>query len=246
MLLGSGEIEPGWCRIMHATCQQESMFAPSENSFLTFHSNMWYTPSQGGRQDDPMAGKKTFEPNQVLEKAMNAFWERGYEGLSIEDIVQSTGIGRGSLYDTFSDKHSLYLAALERYLASVGAQISASLDQTGTLQAVLEQLFQTLIDTLLRDPARRGCFLVNASLEMAPHDPEVNKIVQSALQEQKEWLYRLLIKAQVTGDLSWKHDPHQLAHFLLGILVSIRVLARGQQDRRVLEDIAKTALSVFQ
>lgn len=192
-----------------------------------------------------MAGKKAFEPQRVLEKAMNAFWERGYEGLSIEDIVQSTGIGRGSLYDTFNDKHSLYLAALDHYIAAVRVQTTALLDQTGTLQAVLQQLFQTQLDVLLSDPARRGCFLVNASLEMAPHDPAVNTIVQSALQELEEGLYRLLIKAQVAGDLSWQDDPHQLARFLVATLVSIRVLARLRKDRNVLQDIVKTALSVF-
>ena len=192
-----------------------------------------------------MAGKKAFEPQRVLEKAMNAFWERGYEGLSIEELIQSTGIGRGSLYATFEDKHSLYLAALDQYIAAVRAQTTALLDQTGTLQAVLEQLFQTQLDALLSDPARRGCFLVNASLEMAPHDAEVNTIVQSALQELEEGLYRLLIKAQVAGELSWRHDPHQLAHFLVATFVSIRVLARGRQDRRVLQDVVKTAVSVF-
>ena len=192
-----------------------------------------------------MAGKKAFDPQRVLEKAMNAFWLRGYEGISIEDLVQSTGIGRGSLYGTFDDKHSLYLAALDQYIAAVKAQTSALLEQEGALHEVLQQLFQTQLDVLLSDPARRGCFLVNASLEMAPHDPEVNTVVQSALQEFEESLYRLLIKAQVAGELSWRHDPHQLAHFLLGTFVGIRVLARGQQDRRVLEDVVKTAVSVF-
>jgi TetR/AcrR family transcriptional repressor of nem operon len=192
-----------------------------------------------------MAGKKAFDPQQVLEKAMNAFWERGYEGISIEDLVQCTGIGRGSLYDTFDDKHSLYLAALDHYIAFVRAQTTALLEQTGTLQEVLEQLFQAQVDILLSDPARRGCFLVNATIEMAPHDPEVNQIVQSSLQELEEGLYRLLIKAQVAGDLSWTYDPHQVAHFLVGTLFSIRVLARAKQDRRVLQDVVKTALSVF-
>jgi len=192
-----------------------------------------------------MAGKKAFDPHRVLEKAMNAFWERGYEGISIEELVQSTGIGRGSLYGTFEDKHSLYLAALNQYTASFRAQTSALLDQQGTLQAVLQRLFQAQVDILLSDPVRRGCFLMNASLEMAPHDAEVNTVVQSALQEFAEGLYRLLIKAQVAGELSWRDDPHQLAHFLVGALVSIRVLARSQQDRRVLEDVVKTAVSVF-
>ena len=192
-----------------------------------------------------MAGKKAFDPDRVLEKAMNAFWERGYEGISIEDLVQSTGIGRGSLYGTFEDKHSLYLAALDQYIAAIRAQTSALLDQQGTLHAVLQRLFQAQLEALLSDPARRGCFLMNASLEMAPHDPEVNTVVQSALQELEKALYRLLIKAQVAGELSWRHDPHQLAHFLLATFVSLRVLARGQQDRRALEDVVKTAVAVF-
>ena len=192
-----------------------------------------------------MAGKKSFLPEQVLDKAMGLFWKQGYEGTSIEDLVQCMGLGRGSLYDTFGDKHALYLAALSRYLAKYQGQVAEFLQQTGPLSELLERFFHTSIEILLSDPARRGCFLVNATVEMAPHDASVNQIVQSALQEMEEEFYRLLIKAQVAGDLSWTQDPHQLAHFLVGTLVSIRVLARAQQDRRVLQDVVKTAVAVF-
>ena len=192
-----------------------------------------------------MAGKKSFQPEQALDKAMGLFWKQGYEGTSIEDLVQYMGLGRGSLYDTFGDKHALYLAALSQYLAKYQAQAVELLQQTGPLSEILERYFHAFIEELVSDPARRGCFLVNASVEMAPHDPEVNTIVQSALQEIEEGFYRLLIKAQVAGDLSWTQDPHQLAHFLSGVLVSIRVLARAKRDRRVLQDVVKTALAVF-
>lgn len=192
-----------------------------------------------------MAGKKAFLPDQALEKAMDLFWEQGYEASSIEDIVQCTGLGRGSLYDTFGDKHALYLAALKRYLTRYQEEFVVYLPQSGSLSEILESFFQVCIDVLLSDPARRGCFLVNASIEMAPHNSEVNQIVQSALQGIEEGFYRILIKAQVNGELAWTCDPHQFAHFLLGTLISIRVLARARQDRSVLEDIVKTALSIF-
>ena len=192
-----------------------------------------------------MAGKKSFVPEQVLDKAIDLFWKQGYEGVSIEDLVQRMGVGRGSLYDTFGDKHALYLAALSRYLAKNQGPVLALPEQMGPLSEILERFFYACIEQLLSDPARRGCFLVNATIEMAPHDPEVTTIVQSALQAIEEGFYRLLIKAQVAGDLSWTDEPHQLAHFLLGTLVSIRVLARGQQGRRVLQDVVETALAVF-
>lgn len=192
-----------------------------------------------------MAGKKSFLPEQALDKAMDLFWKQGYEGTSIEKLVQCMGLGRGSLYDTFGDKHALYLAALKRYLARYQGQVAELQQPSGPLSEMLERFFYDCIEHLLSDPARRGCFLVNATLEMAPHDPQVNTIVQSALQGIEEGFYRLLIQAQVAGELSWTQDPHQLAHFLLGTLVSIRVLARGRQDRRVLQDVVKTALSVF-
>jgi TetR/AcrR family transcriptional repressor of nem operon len=192
-----------------------------------------------------MAGKKSFLPDQALDKAMGLFWKQGYEASSVEDLVLCTGLGRGSLYDTFGDKHALYLAALKRYHAAFQGQVAVLQDQTGTLYEILESFFQTCIENLLNDPARRGCFLVNATLEMAPHDPEVNRIVQSALKEIEEGFYRLLIKAQVAGELAWTCDPHQFAHFLQGTLISIRVLARANQDRRVLEDMVKTALEMF-
>jgi TetR/AcrR family transcriptional repressor of nem operon len=190
-----------------------------------------------------MAGKKAFVPDRALDAAMNLFWKQGYEASSIQDIVQATGLGRGSLYDTFGDKHALYVAALKRYLASVPADIE--LDEQVSLKETLERYFQRWIDLLLADPERRGCFLVNATMEMAPGDAEVDAITRSALQGLEEKLYHLLIKAQVRGELPWTYDPHQGANFLLGILISIRVLARAKQQRNVLQDVVKTALSVF-
>lgn len=192
-----------------------------------------------------MAGKKSFVPELALDKAMGLFWKQGYEATSIEELVEGMGLGRGSIYDTFGDKHALFLAALMRYLTKYQGPFEALQQQTGPLSEILDGFFQATIEDLLSDPTRRGCFLVNASLEMAPHDPEVNKLVQAALQTIEEAFYRLLIKAQIAGDLSWTQEPHQYAHFLLGTLVSIRALARARQDRQVLQDVVKTALSLF-
>lgn len=192
-----------------------------------------------------MAGKKAFLPDHALKKAMDLFWERGYEASSVEDLVQSTGIGRGSLYATFGDKHALYLAALDQYCETQQAFLSSLLQLEGSLQQILATMFQTYIDLLLSDPARRGCFLVNAHVEVAPHDPEVYERVQSAHQTIEQVFFTLLVKAQAAGELAPDCDPRQFARFFLGTLISIRVFARARAERSMLQDLAKTALLVL-
>jgi TetR/AcrR family transcriptional regulator, transcriptional repressor for nem operon len=191
-----------------------------------------------------MARQKEFLPEQALQKAMDLFWDQGYERSSIEDLVQCTGLGRGSLYDTFRDKHSLYLAALDRYQASGQAELIALPLQSRPFREILQDFFQARIEEDLIDPTHRGCFMINAAIEIAPHDPEVARLVQSGLGDTEEAFYRVLIKAQVSGELSWTCDPHQLAHFLLNTLVGLRLLARSNPDRQMLQNTVKLALSV--
>ena len=63
-----------------------------------------------------MAGIKRFDKDNVPDRAMRVFWERGYEANSIDDLLKATGINRGSLYGTFGDRRSLFLSALDRYV----------------------------------------------------------------------------------------------------------------------------------
>jgi TetR/AcrR family transcriptional repressor of nem operon len=190
-----------------------------------------------------MARQKEFLPEQALEKAMNLFWRQGYERSSVEDIVQCTGLGRGSLYDTFGDKHALYLAALDRYIqAGQGMLIELPL-QAKPCREILQNFFQAYIEEAATDPTHRGCFMVNATMEMAPHDPEVARRTQTELNKIEETFYRILIKGQTAGELSWESDPHQLAHFLLNTLLGLRMLARTNPDRQMLQNIVNVALS---
>jgi TetR/AcrR family transcriptional repressor of nem operon len=198
-----------------------------------------------GEQDTGMARPKAFLPDQALEHVMDLFWKQGYEGSSIEDIVQCTGLGRGSLYDTFGDKHALYLAALDRYCLTGGTKLTTLRRQSGSVRAIFQDFFQVLIEEALADPEQRGCFLVNAALEMAPHDPEVASRVQAGLDDTREAFYHVLIRAQASGELAWTRDPHQLAHFFLNAYLGLRVLSRAHPDRRLLEDIVTTTLSVL-
>ncbi len=192
-----------------------------------------------------MARKKEFHPDTVLERAIDIFWQNGYEKTSMQNLVDSLGIGRGSFYNTFSSKHTLFLAALDRYSTNMTIQLRRLL-KTRPLEGALKRLFQTLIDDILSDAGDRGCFITNTTTELAARDPEVAKRVQKHHQECIRCLAEALDTANSQGELSLTRDSHAIALFLANTMDGLRVMAKNNPRREDIEAIAETALTVIQ
>src|ERR1700680_977386 len=111
-----------------------------------------------------MAGVKQFDRNEVLDRAMAVFWQNGYQATSIQDLVDATGVNRGSLYTTFGDKCGLFLAVLDHYAERIARPLMAGLDDPDPRRAI-ERMFESIIRRN-SDPAwPRGCLDPNTSLE---------------------------------------------------------------------------------
>src|SRR5882724_7701878 len=113
-----------------------------------------------------MGRHKEFDREETLHKAMEVFWSRGFEAASIQQLVKHMGINRQSLYDTFGDKHALYLQALDRYHEVEGRKVFELLEQPGSVKKTLRQLFESVVEKSLRDRELRGCFMGNAMSEL--------------------------------------------------------------------------------
>src|SRR6266700_5433476 len=107
-----------------------------------------------------MARPKTFDRTQMLDKAIELFWDRGYEATSINDLLDHLGIRRQSLYDTFGDKHTLFLEALKRYDQRNSATIDI-LEGSGSGKEAIERVFHRAVQTLGQTKPPRGCLIVN-------------------------------------------------------------------------------------
>src|SRR6201986_4496734 len=114
-----------------------------------------------------MARHKEFDRDEALQKAMEVFWSRGYEAASIQDLVEHMGINRQSLYDTFGDKHSLFLQALDRYREVEGRKLFGLLEQSGSVKRALRQGFEVVVEGSLGGGERRWCCVGNATSELA-------------------------------------------------------------------------------
>jgi len=183
---------------------------------------------------------KQFEPQEALDAAMHLFWRKGYGATSMRDLLDAMCIGRGSFYDTFGDKHALFLAALDRFEEARTSWFDEALEGSG-LDGI-EEVFRRTVDGLVGFEPRRGCFLANTAVELAPHDAEAAARISRYVRRTEEAFTGALVRAQGAGEIPAEGDPKVLARFLVSNLHGLRVLARAGSDRRTLEDAARVAL----
>jgi TetR/AcrR family transcriptional repressor of nem operon len=191
-----------------------------------------------------MAGVKKFDRDQVLDRAMRLFWQRGYEGTSIEDLVSATGINRGSLYATFGSKCGLFLATLERYAIQFGKPLLPVPDDPDPRRAI-ERMFDAII-TRTSDPQwPRGCFMTNTALECPGAGDEIARKVAEGVGRQESAIYRVLQRAQALGSLDPKADARALARFFLGVAQGMNVVNKATADPSILRDMVTSAMSIW-
>jgi TetR/AcrR family transcriptional repressor of nem operon len=192
-----------------------------------------------------MARHKEFDRDEALQKAMEVFWSRGYQAASIQELVKHMGINRQSLYDTFGDKHALYLQALDRYGEEEGRRIFELLEQPGSVKKSVRQLFEGVVEKALGEGQRRGCFIGNAMSELAGRCKETAVRTCSNMAAAEEAFYSALLRGKKAGELQDIRDPRAIARFLYSSLQGLVLMAKATQDRKTLEDIVKVTLSVL-
>lgn len=188
-----------------------------------------------------MPWQKNFSPDEALGKAMNAFWARGYEATSVQDLVDCMGINRGSLYATFGDKRALFLAALRRYDSVYRHDWVTALRQSRSPRQSIMAVFEEVIDAVLNGGSRDGCLLVNTALELSPHDPEIGAVVADALAEMEAFFRTMIEQGQSSGEIPGTVDAADTAGSLLGLFVGLRVLSRSRPEPALLRAVGAQA-----
>lgn len=192
-----------------------------------------------------MGRHKEFDRDTVLEHAMEVFWEKGYEATSIQELVTRMQINRGSLYDTFGDKHSLFLTALDHYRDRQVSQRLKSLLKADEGIESIRGFFEGLVTAWMGDRGCQGCFMVNATVELAIRDDEAAGKFAAHMAAVEDAFYRTLLRARKQGELKNHDDLRALARYLVNSANGLCVMAKVSPDRAVLEDIVSVTLSVL-
>lgn len=192
-----------------------------------------------------MARTKEFDPDAVLQKALELFWERGYEATSMADLVEHLGIARASIYATFGGKRDLYVKAFERYVETRDPGVVEMLSQPGPALPAVRAMVRAYAEESLCDERRRGCMVVNAAVEGMSRDPQIGRRIEASWDVLEAALTSALTRARAQGEISDDKDPRALARFLLVLMQGMRVLGRAHPEPGRLRDAATQALAVL-
>ncbi|MFG1699287.1 TetR/AcrR family transcriptional regulator [Nonomuraea sp. NPDC049309] len=190
-----------------------------------------------------MARPRKFEEDRAVEAAMRAFWNAGYEATSTQDLCAATGLGRSSIYNTFAGKHDLFVRALRHYMDVHNRSLAELMDGDLPIKEKVRTVLWWAVEPDPDEPP--GCMVVNTSIELAPHDPEIAALLRHDDAKRIELLRAGIEAACTRGELDSEHDPAALARFVAATVNGLRVMARGGADKETLEMTANVALSVF-
>lgn len=189
-----------------------------------------------------MARPREFDSDAALERAMQAFWAKGFKATSLDDLCGATGLSRSSLYAAFGGKRALLHRSLDRYEAQSLARINAALARPVPVREAIAGFVADLIDRIVAGPGRRGCFIGNCAVELARQDQATASRVRRSLDRIEAVFADALRRGQARGEIAKSANVESLARFLVSGIQGLRLVGKADPDRAALTDIAATML----
>ncbi len=189
-----------------------------------------------------MARTREFEETEVLKKAVKLFSEKGYNGISMQELVDGLGINRSSIYDSFGDKQDLFMAALNYYRQANTQKMLTVIEQSNDIKKTIRDIFIHVKTESADVKSAASCMMVNTTIELAAQEKKVFAIVfdnMSALQG------GLTKAAQARNEVSRLNSAEALASAVLTAINGLRVAARWGAEKKVYDDVMKVTLSLF-
>lgn len=167
---------------------------------------------------------REFDEDAVLQAAMDAFWTKGYEATSMADLCQCTGLHKGSLYQSFGDKHELFMRALDHYSEK---EFKESMAAAFNSDSPLENIRAVVRKVCEGVANRKGCLVINSMVELAPHDDQVKAAVNSFGAKRLRVIADMIAKAQAAGEIRKDLAPLSLARQLMVTMAGVAATSKS-------------------
>ena len=188
--------------------------------------------------------QKQFDTEVALTKAMEVFWAHGYEATSLSELMKNMRIGKKSLYDTFGNKKSLFIKALEHYSQTTVSQMRDRLFSEGSAWENLKQLILEWQE-MHSQPGSCGCMLGTNIADFTTEHEEIAKLLRSYLQKVEDLFCTALTQAKESGEIGSSVEPRDLARFLVCTTQGVALVGRVMKDELTLKGAISTALKLL-
>jgi len=192
-----------------------------------------------------MARTKQFDERQALVSAMLVFWEKGYEGTSIQDLEHATGLNRTSIYNAFGNKRAIFDRVMSCYKEQVMSALFTELDGAPTIKEGVRRMLNGALDIHFDRDNPGGCLVVLSILESGQHDEQSQASTQQTLQDLKSALQARLSKAKKSGELSKDLDAGGTATTIATTMAGMMVLGKANFSKAALKKTINQVLQLL-
>lgn len=186
-----------------------------------------------------------FDKNEVVEKVTHLFWEKGYNGTSIQDLVDITGLNRSSFYNTFKGgKFELLLEALKQYQASEKKRLTQIQQIAKTPKEIIILLFESIQKDFI-DGNINGCFLANSTAELANVDENIFIFLKNNMKKTVETFTNLIQEGQELGEFDKNKNAEVLAQYLFSSFQGLHIISMLDKNPQHIKNISLQILEAL-
>ncbi|MDX3905566.1 MAG: helix-turn-helix domain-containing protein [Pigmentiphaga sp.] len=182
-----------------------------------------------------MAGVRQFDEDQALDKALALFWQQGYASTTMQELAEATGVQRGSLYNAYGDKKTLFLRVFEVYRKRYVRQMREALDKP-ELRASLRGFFTFAIKSMTTGTPSRGCLSTKTAIGSEELDEPIRSAIRDLLDEIEAAVHERLSRADAREQLAM--EPREAARMVVAMTRGLVVIERVYDDEKRLRTIA--------
>lgn len=191
-----------------------------------------------------MSRPREFDENEVLEKANELFWAKGYRAATPQNLIEAMGLSKSSFYQTFGSKRKLFQRCLQRFINKVIDDLDALFDGKDAPHA-FKTFYENMISAATDRKRRYGCLICNTATELSPHDKEAEAMVKKGLSRIEDRLCQALAAGQKEGTITSNRSARSLAKYLVSSNNGLQVMAKANPNKKMLLGVAEVVLSAL-
>jgi TetR/AcrR family transcriptional regulator, transcriptional repressor for nem operon len=192
-----------------------------------------------------MSRTEVFNRGEVLDRAKNIFWLKGYNGTSMQDLVDETGLNRSSIYNSFGSKMELYLQTLKKYQSDIDELFDRANKQNRNAIETIGLMFLYVLEEVLEDTETKGCMLINCQTEMGNQDAYLNGLFEAYHERLSAMFQKLVTRGQAEGYIRSDEKSELLAYYLVNALYGFKITGMNTKDAVILKSIIQNILKTI-